>query len=177
MDFVRSGDLRYLGQGYELRTAFPAGDIDEAAIDAAFAQFHELHKSDYGHNYPDTAIEIVNIRLTGIGAMPKIAAPTMNGAGRTLEAALVKTGECMFRDGAELRAFATKFYAREALPLDTPIDGPASANPGRCGSARRLHSGWRRGWRSSRGSPGRERHSRQRERSGSNGWRRLDWCS
>jgi N-methylhydantoinase A/oxoprolinase/acetone carboxylase beta subunit len=125
MDFVRSGDLRYLGQGYELRTAFPAGDIDEAAIDAAFAQFHELHKSDYGHNYPDTAIEIVNIRLTGIGAMPKIAAPTMNGAGRTLEAALVKTGECMFRDGAELRAFATKFYAREALPLDTPIDGPA----------------------------------------------------
>ena len=57
--------------------------------------------------------------------MPKIAAPVMNGAGRTLEAAVVKTGECMFRSGGELRGFETTFYAREALPLDTPIDGPA----------------------------------------------------
>jgi N-methylhydantoinase A len=125
MTFVRSGDLRYLGQGYELRTAFPAGEIDEAAIDIAFAQFHELHKSDYGHHYPDSPIEIVNIRLTGIGAMPKIAPPALDGAGRSLDAALVKTGECMFRSGGALQGFATKFYARDRLPLDEAIPGPA----------------------------------------------------
>ena len=125
MTFVLSGDLRYLGQGYELRTTFPAGDIDEAAIDAAFVQFHGLHKTDYGHNYPDTPIEIVNIRLTGIGTMPKIAAPSLNGGGRSLDAALVRTGECMFRSGDALQAFETKFYAREHLPLDEAIPGPA----------------------------------------------------
>ena len=124
MDFVRSGDLRYLGQGYELRTAFPAGDIDEAAIDAAFAQFHELHKSDYGHNYPDTAIEIVNIRLTGSGHMPKIGRPAIAGGG-SLGAARVRQGTCVFRIDGTLQPFDTVYYQRQALPVDETFDGPA----------------------------------------------------
>ncbi len=126
MRFERSGDLRYVGQGYELRVDFPAGDVDEATIDAVFARFHELHKTDYGHHYPDTLIEIVNIRVTGIGAMPKIQAPTLDGAGdRSLDAALVKTDNCMFRVHDSLSAVETAFYARERLPLDKTIPGPA----------------------------------------------------
>ena len=34
--FERRGDLRYVGQGYELRVPFPDGTIDEAALAKAF---------------------------------------------------------------------------------------------------------------------------------------------
>src|SRR5829696_8309504 len=35
--FTRAGDLRYAGQGYELRVGFPAGDVTEADIAQVFA--------------------------------------------------------------------------------------------------------------------------------------------
>ncbi len=41
LSFVRDGDLRYVGQGYELKIPFPAGAIGEqelAAIWAALSQ-------------------------------------------------------------------------------------------------------------------------------------------
>ena len=53
--FERRGDLRYVGQGYELRVPFPDGTIDEAALAKAFAAFHEVHKREYGHHFAESA--------------------------------------------------------------------------------------------------------------------------
>ena len=63
--FERRGDLRYVGQGYELRVPFPDGTIDEAALAKAFEAFHEIHRREYGHHFAESAIEIVNLRLVG----------------------------------------------------------------------------------------------------------------
>ena len=124
--FERTADMRYVGQGYELRIELPQTALDESAVEAAFGRFHDAHKSDYGHSYPDTPIEIVNVRVTGIGAMPKIAAPAVNGSGeRSLDAALVKTDGCYFRVDGALQSFDTPYYARETLPLDETFAGPA----------------------------------------------------
>jgi len=41
--FARAGDLRYVGQGYELRVPFPSGRLDTTAMEHVFAAFHELH--------------------------------------------------------------------------------------------------------------------------------------
>jgi N-methylhydantoinase A len=49
--------------------------LDEAAPSQIFARFAELHRAEYGHVFEESPIEIVNIRVTGIGRMPKIAAP------------------------------------------------------------------------------------------------------
>ena len=62
------GDLRYVGQGYELRVAVDDGAVDAATIDAALARFHAAHRAEYGHAFPDSPVEIVNLRVTGIGA-------------------------------------------------------------------------------------------------------------
>ena len=75
----RAGDLRYVGQGYELRVAFPAGALDEAGLEAVWQAFHALHEQEYGHCFTESPIEIVNIRITGVGHMPKIAAPPSPG--------------------------------------------------------------------------------------------------
>jgi N-methylhydantoinase A len=122
--FHRAGDLRYVGQGYELRVPFPDTALDAAALAAVFARFGELHRAEYGHVFPDSPIEIVNIRVTGIGRMPKIAAPRPPEDG-SLDAALVKTAPCAFRVDGELETLPTPFYRRDALPLDVPVAGPA----------------------------------------------------
>ena len=122
--FHRAGDLRYVGQGYELRVPFAEGALDPETLAAVFTRFGELHRTEYGHVFPDSNIEIVNIRVTGIGRMPKIAA-TRPQDGGSLDRALVKSAPCVFRVGGSLQTVATPFYLREALPLNLPIGGPA----------------------------------------------------
>jgi len=123
-EFHRAGDLRYVGQGYELRVPFPESVLDAAGLATAFARFGELHRAEYGHIFPDSPIEIVNIRVTGIGRMAKIAA-SRRPEGGSLAKALVNTAPCGFRVGDRLEMLPTPFYRRDALPLDTPIAGPA----------------------------------------------------
>jgi N-methylhydantoinase A len=122
--FERSGDLRYVGQGYELRVPFPDGKLDQAALAQIFARFVELHRAEYGHVFEASPIEIVNVRVTGIGRMPKIAAPRPTRGGSLVEA-LVKTARCVFRHNGALERLATPFYRRNLLPLEEPIAGPA----------------------------------------------------
>ena len=124
MKFVRGGDLRYVGQGYELRVNLPAGDIDASNIEQVWRAFDAVHEKEYGHVFPENPIEIVNVRLTGIGVMPKIGPPTVM-SGQRLDDAVLKTGRCLFRVGGALESFDTPFYARDKLPLEQPIDGPA----------------------------------------------------
>src|SRR3984893_15380205 len=94
--FERSGDLRYFGQGYELRVPFPDCPLDPAALREVLHRFGELHRVEYGHVFEASPIEIVNIRVSGIGRMPKIA-PFRRTCGGSLAAALVKTARCAFR--------------------------------------------------------------------------------
>ncbi|MSO70009.1 MAG: hydantoinase/oxoprolinase family protein [Alphaproteobacteria bacterium] len=120
----RFGDLRYVGQGYELRVPFPASKLDAASLERAWTAFHEQHKQEYGHFFVDSPIEIVNIRVTGIGGMPKIGKPEVK-AGASVEGALVKRGQSAFRVNGLLGTYDTAYYRRELLPLETLVAGPA----------------------------------------------------
>jgi N-methylhydantoinase A len=122
--FSRWADLRYVGQGYELRVSIPPGALDEAGLEDVWRRFHELHQAEYGQSFPASPIEIVNIRVSGIGRMPRIGRPRMP-SGHSLEEARVKTGQCVFRVNGSLRPLETSFYRRERLPIDAVIAGPA----------------------------------------------------
>ncbi|MCM3760142.1 hydantoinase/oxoprolinase family protein [Alkalihalobacillus oceani] len=120
----RTADCRYAGQGYELRVAMPAGEITAGSIEEAWQAFHRLHQAEYGHSFQDIPIEIVNVRLTGKGIMPKIQ-KTLVPEDRPLEKALLKTGKVVFRHNGELATFETDFYQREKLPAGASFAGPA----------------------------------------------------
>jgi len=122
--FERAADLRYVGQGYELRVSVPVGSLDSAALDGLFKEFERRHENEYGHLFPDSPIEIVNLRLTGVGDMPKIERPKVSAGGALAEAVL-RTGRCVFRTQEGLQEFDTLFCRREALPLDEEVAGPA----------------------------------------------------
>jgi len=124
LGLVRAGDLRYVGQGYELGVEFPQGTIDEAALADVWQAFQSQHQSEYGHFFPDSPVEIVNIRLTGTATMPKIGRPASAGAG-SLAAAKLRVGSCSFRVDGRLARFDTPYYRREAIPANSPFEGPA----------------------------------------------------
>jgi N-methylhydantoinase A/oxoprolinase/acetone carboxylase beta subunit len=55
--YERAGDLRYVGQGYELRVTFDAGAVDKAALAEAFARFHQQHRAlGCFPKYPQTSL-------------------------------------------------------------------------------------------------------------------------
>jgi N-methylhydantoinase A len=124
LSFVRDGDLRYVGQGYELKTPIPSGTLDPAAMEKVWADFHALHKREYGHFFQDSVIEVVNIRLIGVGAMPKIKTLTAPSHG-SMDKARIRSGECAFRVDGELKTFETVYYRRHHLPVGVKIPGPA----------------------------------------------------
>jgi N-methylhydantoinase A/oxoprolinase/acetone carboxylase beta subunit len=124
VSFARYGDLRYVGQGYELPIKIPSGTLDEPAASAMFERFHRQHLAEYGHVFEASPIEIVNLRLTGVGKVPTIAA-TQAETGGSLTAARIKSGSCMFRLNGRLDPVETAFYTRERLPVDRPFAGPA----------------------------------------------------
>ena len=124
ISFKRSGDLRYVGQGYELRIMFPDSALDDAGLEDVFNQFHAQHRAEYGHDFPESPIEVVNVRVTGIGEMPKVSRPEV-GAGQSKEQALIKSAPCMFRANGSLDSFETAFYQREHLPVGEKVPGPA----------------------------------------------------
>ncbi len=62
-ELVRSADIRYAGQSYELTVPWRAADPAEP--------FHREHQRVYGYSNPDRAIEIVTIRVRARIAVAK----------------------------------------------------------------------------------------------------------
>jgi N-methylhydantoinase A len=59
---TRSADLRYQGQGFELRVDWSAKAVDE---------FHSLHAKSYGYSDPTRSVEIVTLRVQAIARSHK----------------------------------------------------------------------------------------------------------
>ena len=126
--YTRYGDLRFVGQGYELRVPVADGPLGDATLAQLFDNFQEIHRGEYGHVFADSPIEIVNIRLTGIGRMPKIKlsqTQAVDAAGGNLDNAILETSQCTFRRNGELISLATPLIARDAVPAGIQIEGPA----------------------------------------------------
>jgi N-methylhydantoinase A len=124
VSFVRAGDLRYVGQGYELKVSIPSGTLDTDELRRIWQRFHETHRREYGHGFPDSAIEIVNVRVSGIGKIPKIEALRVPAIG-SLAAARTKVAPCVFRVDGTLQTFETVFYQRHLIPVGGRLTGPA----------------------------------------------------
>lgn len=124
MRFERIGDLRYVGQGYELKIPIPDGHLTAGRMEEVWTAFHAAHAAEYGHSFEASPVELVNVRVSGIGRMPGLGAAG-NPTGGSLDMAEVRVLDCVFRTGKGLETFKTPVYRRSDLPVDTPIHGPA----------------------------------------------------
>jgi len=98
--FLRSADLRYDGQAFEVRVDVPGGPVDARLAATVLDRFHDEHERLYGYCYrdqPHHGVEWVNVRLTGVGPLDAPAiAPVQAGTGEVLAAG----GRPVFFDGA-----------------------------------------------------------------------------
>src|SRR5450759_5358111 len=72
--FVRTVDLRYFGQAFEVRVNVPEGVVDADFADAVATSFHDAHRALYGYDFRDDTrqqVEWVNLRVTGIGPITR----------------------------------------------------------------------------------------------------------
>ncbi len=122
--YARIGDLRYVGQGYELKVPIPDGPVDAAAMDVVLAAFHKVHAAEYGHAFPQNPVEVVNLRVIGRGAMPRLTQRQPSKSG-TLDSALIRHTDTVFRVNGALAPYATAIYQRAFLPVGQPFSGPA----------------------------------------------------
>jgi len=74
--FRLAGDLRYLGQFHELELALPMpGEAEWWDAKSIAARFHAAHRAAYGHADEANPVELVNLRLTGLGRLDRPPAP------------------------------------------------------------------------------------------------------
>jgi N-methylhydantoinase A len=125
--FEYAVDLRYVGQGYELRIPVAQTAKDEWNWQQAWESFHESHKTEYRHSFRDSPIEIATVRVTGKGLMPQLPASVGLRAAKSckIEDARLKTGETYFRVGGVMKRLSTEFFDRASLPSGARFSGPA----------------------------------------------------
>jgi N-methylhydantoinase A/oxoprolinase/acetone carboxylase beta subunit len=64
-EFIRELDMRYAGQGFELRLGLNGlgKGADGFALDELVESFHSLHETQHGHAARDGSVEVVSYRL------------------------------------------------------------------------------------------------------------------
>jgi 5-oxoprolinase (ATP-hydrolysing)/N-methylhydantoinase A len=123
---LRFAECRYAGQGYELRASVPAGAIDEDFIAAVADSFHAAHARRYGKSFADRAVQLVNVRAVGVGAIPRVAARAIAvGADKPEQAAQLTSRPVFFERSGAPEKFDTPCFDRTRLRAGNRIVGPA----------------------------------------------------
>jgi N-methylhydantoinase A len=115
IELIRSLAMRYRGQSFELEVLVDS-QLDEDVV----AGFHQAHRERYGHADQDRAVEIVSVRLRGVGRVEK---PTLKRA-RSLSRYQPKPERTAFVWLGERRK-QIPVYNREELRPGAAIKGPA----------------------------------------------------
>lgn len=121
MRFAYAVDLRYAGQGYELRV--PVAEPPD--WEPVWQRFHESHAAEYGHSFAKLPIEIVTLRVTGRGIMPQLPQSMTLGSSQAGGDPRLKSGETYFRVGGVLQRLRTEFFDRARLAPGAVVEGPA----------------------------------------------------
>jgi len=108
---IRSADLRYAGQGYEINVPASAKMLES---------FHAAHGKRYGHSDESRTVEVVNVRVRMIASAQKIELPRRAKAEAECSRAILKRKRVMFGEWHD-----TAVLDRERLLPGNRFEGPA----------------------------------------------------
>src|SRR5579862_4213300 len=109
---LRSFDLRYVGQGYELNVESGKNLAD---------RFHRAHQQRYGYSDPERKIEIVNLRVRLVAATNPIQFHRERSGGGSAEKAVLKRRTVYFNG----KPMTAPVYDRARLHSGHKFNGPA----------------------------------------------------
>jgi len=116
-------EVRYHGQGFELRVPIPGGKITLANKDKVVQAFHKAHTADYGYAFDDSLVELYNIRIIATAKVRHLELPKIaKGAPDDAKQAFLYERETVFDDGSTHK---TPRLDRGKLGAGTTVNGPA----------------------------------------------------
>jgi N-methylhydantoinase A len=118
---LRSLDLRYLGQGYELEILAPNKNFVKKDLEILAQGLGRVHQEKYGYSMSPDTVQIVNLRLTAIGGLSKPEIKKETPGGRDPKAAL-KEKRRIYMEGRFIQA---PIYERKRLRCGNRIQAPA----------------------------------------------------
>ena len=127
---LRYLDMRYAGQHHEVTVEIPNGcAIEKDHIERIADDFHAAHEKLYTYSTPETPLEIMNLRVTAVGAVEKTALKESSGSRGNAESALKEYRDVFFTgygDTVETGDFIkTPVYDRNLLKPGDRLAGPA----------------------------------------------------
>ena len=119
-ELVRSADLRYPQQAYELTIPFHrdrGGAVTRNSLDALTRAFHLHHEQTYGYANADESVQLVNLRVKAVGRRPGLQLKQSSN----VEAARERARSVWF-PGAGVDS--CRILWRPGLEVGEMIDGP-----------------------------------------------------
>lgn len=119
---VRSADLRFVGQGFELVTPFPRGPYTRKSLDSIRKAFLDEYHRIFRQVPPVGEIEVINIRVALTAPIGRAGLEVEHGKGAAAKA--LKGRRKAWLAGRD-RFAVVPVYDRYALPAGARIKGPA----------------------------------------------------
>ncbi len=120
---LRSADLRYAHQSFELTCALPDGALTPPLVHRLVEAFHHEHRRRYSYDLPSAPVELVNLRATALGLLPKLKAQVITASTTDVDSTLTEVRPVYFE---HMGGFVdTPCYARHRLCPGMTFDGPA----------------------------------------------------
>jgi N-methylhydantoinase A len=120
IDFIRSLDMCYEGQGHYVEVPFPDGEIGEDAKVEIVNAFHRLHEIKYGHRI-DAPPRVINVRLKTVGNIKDVQTREVE-PGKAVPRGAFKAARQVYLSGGFVEC---QIYDRSRLLCGNVIEGPA----------------------------------------------------
>jgi N-methylhydantoinase A len=122
VELLHQFDLRYAGQGYELRVPLASGPVTAETLRQARADFDALHERLHGHRADDSAVETVSYWTIGVAHVPTVQLERLPTEDRDPETARKGVRRAWFTDQGWVEC---PIYERDRLPIGATLHGPA----------------------------------------------------
>ncbi|MBI4278512.1 MAG: hydantoinase/oxoprolinase family protein [Armatimonadetes bacterium] len=120
---LRSADMRYVGQGYQVNIPVPSGRLSTEHLAALRRAFDDTYATIYGYSDASATLEVVNWKVTAVSPQREISLPTFERAGRNLGDAAKTARPVYFPEAGGFVECAV--YDRHHLFEGAAISGPA----------------------------------------------------
>ncbi|MCQ4162058.1 hydantoinase/oxoprolinase family protein [Roseomonas sp. GC11] len=120
---LRTADMRYAGQNYELAVPLPDGPVTARTMLALTEKFAEAHRQRYGFVAEGEPVQLVTLRLEATGLVRKAELRAYPMAGPDATAAITGQRPVWFPEAGDF--VTTPIYSREALQPGNRFAGPA----------------------------------------------------
>lgn len=121
----RQADMRYVGQGYEIRVPLPEKELSAEDAPALLAAFEQTYRQLYGRLGPPVPVEIINWRVLSTGPKPSVSLAAAGPSAAPRQDANPRKGSRRAYFPESGGFVDTPVYDRYAIAAGTAFDGPS----------------------------------------------------